>query len=159
MQVVKTIELKTKVEPFIRRELEKTYTRHTFTEKALPLRRKRDGIYAVHKFDAVSEDNTIVASIKSHSWQTSGGNLPSGKIGQIYQSLYFLSLVDAKTKLLILTNREAYEGFLRVSDGKIAEDIEIKLCALPLELQLLVNKVLQKASQEMSQGQRFLRSA
>jgi len=149
--VAKTVELKTQVEPFIRKELEKSYPGHTFTEKALPLRRKRDGTYAVYKFDAVSEDNSIVASIKSHSWLTSGGNVPSGKIGMIYQSLYFLSLVDAKTKLQILTDREAYDGFLTTSDGKLAEGVEIKLYPLPPELQLLVKDIHRKASEEMSQ--------
>lgn len=149
--MAKTTELR-EVEVFVRKELERDYPGHGFTEKALPLRKKRDGTYAVHKFDAVSEDNSVVASIKSHSWLTSGGNLPSGKIGQIYESLYFLSLVDAKTKLLILTDREAYEGFLRVSEGKVAEGIEMKLCPLSQELQLLANKVHQKASQEMSPG-------
>ncbi len=147
--MAKTTEL-VEVECFVRKELEKDYPGHTFTEKTLPLRKKRNGTHAVHRFDAVSEDNTIVASIKSHSWLTSGGNVPSGKVGVIYQSLYFLSLVDAKTKLLILTDREAYEGFLIVSDGKLAEDIEIKLCPLSPELQLVVRKVTQKASQEMS---------
>jgi len=148
--VAKTVELKTKVEPFIRKELEKSYPGRTFTPKTLALRKKRDGTYAVHEFDAVSEDNSVVASIKSHSWLTSGGKSPAGKIGQIYEALYFLTLVDAKTKLLILTDREAYEGFLRVSDGKIAEGMEIKFCPLSPELQLLVSKVHQKASQEMS---------
>jgi len=146
--MAKTTELR-EVELFVREELAKDYPGHTFLEKALPLHKKRDGTYAVHRFDAVSEDNTIVASIKSHSWLTSGGKSPGGKIGQIYQSLYFLSLVDAKTKLLILTDREAYEGFLVVSNGKVAEGVEIKLCPLPPELQLLVTKVQQKASQEM----------
>ena len=153
--MAKTTELR-EVERFIRKELAKDYLGHAFTEKPLPLRKKRDGTYATHKFDAVSEDNTIVVSIKSHSWLTSGGNLPSGKIGQIYQSLYLLSLVDAKTKLLILTNREAYEGFLGVSDGKVADDIEIKFCPLSPQLQVRVTKVQQKASQEMSREQKFI---
>lgn len=147
--MAKTTELR-EVELFVRKALEKDYLGHTFTEKTLPLRKKRDGKDAFHKFDAVSEDMTIIASIKSHSWLTSGGNLPVGKIGQIYQSLYFLSLVDAKTKLLILTDREAYEDFLTISDGKVAEGIETKFYPLSPELQLLVNKVHQKASQEMS---------
>jgi len=151
--VAKTIELKTKVEPFIRKELEKNYPGHTFTEKTLPLLKKKDGTYAVHKFDAVSEDNSIVVSIKSHSWLTSGGKRPAGKIGEIYESLYFLGLVNAKTKLLILTDKEAYEGFLKASDGKTAEGIDIKLYPLATELQLLVEDVRRKASQEMS-GQR-----
>jgi len=151
--VAKTTELKTLVEPFIRKELERNYCGHTFAEKALPLRRKKDGNYAVHNFDAVSEDNSIVASIKSHSWLTSSGKRPAGKIGEIYESLYFLSLVNAKTKLLILTDREAYNGFLAVSNGKIGEGIDIKLYPLTPELQLLVEDIHRKASQEMSRQQ------
>ena len=147
--MAKTTELR-EVERFVRKELERDYPGHTFTEKALPLGKRRDGTYAVHKFDAVSEDNSIVASIKSHSWLTSGGRSPAGKIGQIYESLYFLSLVDAKTKLLVLTDRATNEGFLVKSDGKIAEDVEIKLYPLPSELKELVNKVRQRASQEMA---------
>ena len=147
--MAKTTEIKTKVEPFVRKALEKSYPGHTFTEKALPLYKKSDGTYALHKFDAVSEDDSIVANIKSHSWKTSGGKQPSGKIGQLFQSLYFLSLVDAKTKLLILTDKEAYEGFLAISEGKVAEDVEIKFYPLSPELQLLVKKVQQKASEEM----------
>jgi len=138
------------VEDFIRQELERCYPGHTFSEKSLPLGKRRDGTPSFHRFDAVSEDNTIVASIKSHSWLTSSGKSPAGKIGQIYESLYFLSLVDAKTKLLVLTDRATYEGFLVKSDGKIAKDVEIKLCPLPPELGLRVKKVHQKASQEMS---------
>ena len=146
--MAKTTELR-EVELFVREQLRKDYQGHTFTEKALRLRRKKDGSYSFHKFDAVSEDNTIVASIKCHSWLTSGGNLPAGKIGQIYQSLYLLSLVDAETKLLILTDRETYEGFLAESDGKVADDVEIKLYPLTPELQAMVKKVKQRASQEM----------
>lgn len=149
--MAKTTELKTKVEPYVRKELEKLYLGHTFTEKPLPLRRKKDNTSAIHKFDAVSGDNTIVASIKSHSWLTSGGNLPSGKIAQIYRSLYFLSLADAKVKLLILTDREAYNGFLKESDGKLAEGVGIIFCPLQPELQATVYKVTEKARQEMYQ--------
>ena len=66
-----TTMLKTKVEPFICEELEKSYPGHAFAPKAIPLRKKRDGTCATHEFDAVSDDTTIVASIKSHSWKTS----------------------------------------------------------------------------------------
>jgi hypothetical protein len=146
--MAKTTELR-EVEKFVRKELEKNYPGHIFTEKELPLRKRKSGEYAKHRFDAVSEDGKIVASIKSHSWLTSGGKLPSGKIGQIYQSLYLLSLVDAKTKLLILTDKETYEGFTAMSDGKIADGIYTKLYPLPPKIRLLVDKVRQKASEEM----------
>lgn len=149
LKMARTTELKTKVEPFVREWLAKNYHGHTFEERTLPLRKKRDGTYAVHKFDAVSDDNSIVASIKSHSWLTSGGHLPSGKIGQIYQSLYFLSLVEAKRKLLVFTDTETYQGFAATFDGKVADDIEIKLCPLSQELRQVVDRIYQEASREM----------
>lgn len=146
-----TTKLKTKIEPFVRKELEKLYPGHTFTEKAVIVGRKKDGSPAFHKFDAVSEDSTIVVSIKSHSWKTSGGKRPAGKIGEIYQALYFLSLAQAKNKLLILTNRGTYDGFARESDGKMPGDVEIRLVTLPPKLQQLVNEVSERASKEIKQ--------
>ena len=89
--------LKTEVESFIKEELKKLYSGSTVAEKGLPLYEKRDGTLAIHKFDAVSNDNTIVASIKSHSWKTSGGKYPAGKVGALFQALYLLSLADART--------------------------------------------------------------
>jgi len=52
-----------------------------------------------------------------------------------------------------LTDKKAYDGFLTVSDGKLAEGVDIKLYPLPPELQLLVKDVHRKASQEMSRQQ------
>lgn len=98
----------------------------------------------------MSEDNSIVASIKSHSWFTSGGKLPSGKIGQIYQSLYYMSLAEAKIKLLIFTDREAYEGFMKLCEGKLEDDIEIRLIGLSQELRSIMKTVQKNARKEMS---------
>lgn len=145
-----TSKLRYLVEPYIRNKLEKLYPGHNFTEKTLPLRKKIDGTYAFHNFDAVSEDNSIVASIKSHSWFTSGGKRPSGKIGEIYQSLYFRGLIKAETKLMIFTNRETYERFKELSDGKLDDGIEIKFIKLSEELQKVVRKVQDEAREEMS---------
>ena len=140
------------IETFIRNELAKSYPGHTFTKKSLPLRKKVDGNYAFMEFDAVSDDKSIVAEIKSGSWQTSGRKFPSGKRAQLFQSIYFLSLVDAKTKLLILTDRECYEGFLATSDGKLGDRIEIRSYSLPKELEKIAKKVQRRSSKEMSQG-------
>ncbi len=67
------------------------------------------------------------SSIKSSSGRTSGGNIPSGKIAEAYRDLYFLTLVHANSKTLVLTNPEFYDIFRKVSDGKVAEGIEILL--------------------------------
>jgi len=78
----------------------------------------------MHNFDLVSEDNHIVAEVKSHQL-TKGGNVPSGKISDTYQACFMLEKVSAKKKLLILTDSRFYEIFRRYSEGKISEEIEI----------------------------------
>ena len=60
----------------------------------------------------------------------------------------------AKAKLLILTDRGTYEGFLKLSDGKVGEGIEMEPIPLPPELQLLAEEVRQMASREMTSGSR-----
>ena len=147
--MAKTTEFKTHIEPFVQKKLGKWFSGHVFEEKALQVGKRKDGTNAYHKFDAVSEDGTIIASIKSHSWKTSGDKRPAGKIGAIYQSLYFLSLVKADTKLLILTDEETYKGFLKDSDGKVTKDIRIKFCRLSPQLEKLAVNLHKRARQEI----------
>lgn len=80
----------------------------------------------MHNFDLVSEDNQIVAEVKSHKL-TKAGNIPSGKISDTYQACFMLEKVSAKKKLLILTDCKFYEIFTRYSEGKISKEIEIVL--------------------------------
>lgn len=89
---------------------------------------KSNGKPAMHSFDLVSEDNQIVAEVKSHQ-MTKGGNIPSGKISDTYQACFMLEKVDARKKLLILTDLAFCEIFKRYSEGKISKGIEIGLLA------------------------------
>jgi hypothetical protein len=57
----------------------------------------------LHEFDGVSEDGTIVTSVKTSSGLTSGGNVPAAKLKDSIAELYFLGLVEAPTRQLILT--------------------------------------------------------
>jgi len=103
-----------------------------------------------HEFDAVSEDGTIVASIKAHSGLTSGGKAPSGKILACLAELYYLTLVDAPTRLLVLTNPLFFEIFKRKTVGAVADGLTIELVPLPTEMQAKVDSVVREASREMS---------
>jgi len=103
----------------------------------------------MHEFDAVSADRTIVTSIKSHSGLTSGGNIPAGKIHTAIAEVYFLSLVQAPKRQLILTTPEFFEILSRSLRGKIAPGVDIVLLPLSNELQTLVTEVQRKASLEM----------
>ncbi len=85
------------MEPVIRARLEEEFGQ-PFASQLLAL---PGG--AVREFDAVSHDLTVVASIKTSSGLTSGGNIPSGKINGCIADLYYLSLLDAPVRRLVLT--------------------------------------------------------
>jgi hypothetical protein len=80
-----------------------------------------------HEFDAVSADGRIVASIKATSARTSGGNLPQGKFNNAIAELYYLSLVEAPTRVLVLTNSDFRDLLIRKIPGALAPGISIRV--------------------------------
>ncbi len=138
-----TTYLKNEVEQWVRNWLAPQFSNQSFTKENLEL-----VTGGKHEFDAVSGDKSIVAGIKGNSFKTKGGNIPSGKIAELYQELYFLLLVKASRKFLILINEELYKYFTNSSRGKIANEIEIKLCKLPAEMREKVKNIQIQASEE-----------
>jgi hypothetical protein len=102
-----------------------------------------------HEFDAVADDGSVVASIKSASGKTRGGRHPAGKVHAAISELYFLSLVDAPARQLILTTPDFYEIFIRTLSGKLTPGIEVRCITLPPDIQAEVAKVQNSASQEI----------
>ena len=139
-----TTYLTREVEDYVRSELARQ-TGQSFTKSRITLRTGGS-----HEFDAVSVDATVVASIKSASGKTSGGNVPSGKINDCLAELYYLSLVGAPTRFLVLTTPEFFEIFAKKTQGAVAEGIEIICIRLPPEMQAKVDAVKYEASQEVS---------
>jgi hypothetical protein len=138
--------LRYKVEPYIRTQLEDEFGQ-PFRSLRLQL---RGG--ATREFDAVSEDGTIVVSIKTSSGLTSGGKRPSGKITSCTADLYYLSLLDAPVRRLVLTNPQFHEIFTTVMRGAIAEGVDVVLLPLPSQLQSEVDVVMAEASGEIDRG-------
>jgi hypothetical protein len=138
-----TAMLRYKVEPVIRERLGKEFGQ-PFASRilALPGGARRE-------FDAVSADGTVVVSIKTSSGLTSGGNLPGGKINSCIADLYYLSLVQASVRRLVLTNPEFHEIFTTRMRGAIALGVEVVLSPLDAELQAEVDQVIAAASSEM----------
>jgi len=124
-----TNELKNLIEPCVRKWLTDRY-RKFFEEQEIRLELKTGGR---HRFDVVSKDRTIVGGIKATSLREDGG-VGAGAIKSIFTELYFLSLVKAKKKVLILTNKGFYDLFKRRSLGQILPDTDVIYCKLPKEL-------------------------
>lgn len=104
---------------------------------------------ATKKFDGVSLNKDIIIKVINHSGYTSGNKLPVGKIRNTFADCYFLSLTNAKTKILAVTNQEFYKIFKMESKG-ILGDIQLKYIELPDGLKEIAQKVSQSASNEMS---------
>jgi len=138
-----TTYMKNQVEDWVRNWLDQQYPGSHFKKDTLKLTTGGN-----HEFDAVSQENSIIAGITGHSWKTKGGNLPSAKYDGLYRELYFLSLIRATKKLLVLTNEDMYRDFVNRSKGKVAQGIEISFCQLPVEMRQKVAQVQQKASEE-----------
>lgn len=142
--VANTSYLRYAVEPWVRDRLAERYGRG-FVPRVLPL-----APGGTHEFDAVSNDRRIVASIKANSGLTSGGNHPTGKVATCLNEVYFLTLVDAEERLLVLTNPDFHAIFIRATAGQIARGIKVELLELPAEMQRTVDGVTELASKEMS---------
>lgn len=137
--------LKTIVEDELRGVLSQQYG--VFFEKRV-IKLPQEG---THEFDAVSLDGKIVVSIKTASGKTSGGKNPSGKIKDIEAELYYLMLVDAEVKLLVITNSEFYELITRRLKGRLHPSIDLIYIRLSDETQQQVLNVQLASSLEMRQ--------
>lgn len=135
---------KTHVEPHVREALEVKY-RVPFHSRKLRL---TTGGW--HEFDAVSEDGSIVASIKSLSGKTAGGKRPAAKYSTCLAEMYYLSLVKADQRILVLTTPAWHEMFLTFIEGRRHPDVRIELVPLSAEIQAEVDKVRDIASGEVT---------
>jgi hypothetical protein len=101
-----------------------------------------------HEFGAVSDNGRIIASIKTASPSGPGGRDPAAKVVNCFAELYFLSLVRARRRLLVLTSVEFCELFRTLAQGKVAAGIEIVHVPLSAGVQARVSAVQLAAGDE-----------
>lgn len=135
---------KTHVEPYVRGELQRLHAR-TFSSQVLRL-----SPGGTHEFDAVAEDGSVIASIKSLSGNTSGGKRPAGKYAACLAELYFLTLVKAPRRMLVLTTPSLHTMFARYMQGRLHPGLEIELIVVPPEIQAEIDRIKDIASGEVS---------
>jgi hypothetical protein len=63
-------------------------------------------------FDAVSSDDEIVATISTSASITSGGKHGVGKMMKIRSDMLFLTMADAKRRLVVLTEKDMFDKCL-----------------------------------------------
>ena len=73
-----------------------------------------------------------------------------GKIQGAYAELYFLSLVEAERKYLVLTDPEFFENLKRDAQGKLPANIDLLHCELPEDLKREVSEIRIKSRRELT---------
>jgi hypothetical protein len=103
-------------------------------------------------FDAVSEDQEIVAAISTSAARTATGKLATAKYQKLKtDALYLLHLESDARRVMVFTESCMQEYFVRVAKlGRFPSNIELLHIPLPVELQakVIVGRAL--ASKETS---------
>lgn len=105
----------------------------------------------VFDFDAVSEDNTIIANISTSGGITSGSNIPSAKLQKLRADMLFLIMVEAEKKLIILTEKDMFDLCQKEKqNGRVPLEIEFVQAELPDTLAKSLKEARAVASKEVS---------
>jgi hypothetical protein len=123
---------KTEVEPYIRQRLTEIYS-CPFKPTAVSVQLTTGGD---HEFDAVSEDGTIIVGVKSNSGKTKSGRQASASVLACIAELYYLSLIRAQHRILVVTDEDMFKILERkiTSGRQLAPGIQIEYVALSKDL-------------------------
>ena len=117
-----------------------------FSRERLPIR--SGGVF---DFDAVSDDRTIVATISTSGSRTSGGKHAVGKILKLRSDMLFLTLVEAKRRIIVLTERDMFlQCEKKYAGGRVPREIEFLCAQIPDALRTRLVAARFKASGEMA---------
>jgi hypothetical protein len=90
-------------------------------------------------FDAVSEDDKIVANISTSSGITAGVKNPAGKAQKLRTDMLFLTMAQAQKKLIVLTERDMFDLSQREKHhGREPSEINSLIIELPPTLASLL---------------------
>jgi hypothetical protein len=132
------------VEDWVRRNWMQSHFGMKFSRERLLLR--SGGVF---DFDAVSEDHLVVATISTSGSKTSGGKQAVAKILKLRSDMLFLTMVEAKRRLIILTERDMYDQCEKeVAGGRVPPEIEFACATIPDELRARLVAARLKASGE-----------
>lgn len=134
------------VETWIREEWLPQRFRRSFTKKKVRL--ESGGEF---EFDAVSDDDEVVANISTSSLKTASGNVGSGKIHKVRSDIYFLLLAPSAKKLMLLTDSDMHEAWLKQIDyGRVPDSIQIRCVEIPNLLREKLRAAQTRASDEVT---------
>ena len=139
--------LKGAVEDFVRGALESEFGT-PFVKKRLALVRV-EGPPSDHEFDAVANDGSVIAGIISSAARTSGGKRNVGAVHHATGELYYLTLTEARRRMLICTDLSFCDLMNSVTRGRLASGLEIRHMTLPDDIEMKAQASRNGSSLEM----------
>jgi hypothetical protein len=134
------------VEDWVRRNWMETQYGTRFSRERLWLR--SGGVF---DFDAVSEDRYIVATISTSGAKTSTGKYAVGKILKLRSDMLFLTQVDTKRRIIVLTERDMCDQCNKeFAAGRVPKEIEFVCADISADLRARLVEGREKASGESS---------
>src|SRR5271170_7831631 len=132
------------VEDWVRRNWMPTHFGAKFSRERLRLR--SGGFF---DFDAVSEDHAIVTTISTSGSKTSGGKNAVGKILKLRSDMLFLTMVEAKRRVIVLTEQDMCDQCEKeFAGGRVPPEIEFVCAVIPDDLRTRLVAARLKASGE-----------
>ena len=105
----------------------------------------------VFDFDAVSDDGKLVANISTSGSKTASGKNAVGKMLKVRSDIYFLFLTKAERTLVLLTEHDMYEQWLKeVENGRVPSSIDFVHVEIPGDLNSKLLEARRKASREVT---------
>jgi len=142
--VADTTKIKTVIEPYVRGWLATQFPGHMFEER--PIQLTSGGSYV---FDAVSEDDLIIAAILSNRAVTRTGRENTGGVRKALTELSYLKVSPANAeKVMVFTDGSFCQLVKRRATRLGRETIKMVVCVLPPPLEALLREILDKASYE-----------
>lgn len=135
--------IKTLVEPAMRLWLTKDFGM-SFSERAMPIRWNGEGAGSF-RFDAVSEDGTIIACLSA------AYNLKAGQKHKLMRDATFMWLVPGvKRRVMVVVEQTIAEGLgVELRCGRIPPETEIRLVDLPFDIRQRLGTFRVKAAKEV----------
>jgi hypothetical protein len=139
-----TNKIKSEIEPAIRNWLKTRIGDDTLEER--PVIFPSGGSY---KFDAVSRDGHTVAAILCNRAKTRTGRENTGGVRKALLEVEHLKLLSGRiSKMMVFTDPDFSNLIQRRASRFGIADITFLVCHLPPDMKILLNNILDEASQE-----------
>jgi hypothetical protein len=96
------------------------------------LRLRSGGVF---DFDAVSEDQSIIAAISTSGSRTASRKYAVGTILKLRSDMLFLSMVESKRRLVVLAEIDMLAQWKKeLAGGRVPDEIEFVCAEIPIDL-------------------------